>query len=105
MSKCRANAKASLRSSRAITARPSSKGILSRALDAQKAEANVMSQKMIEYNILKREAEANKTLYDSLQTKLKEGQIASGLKSSNIRIVDPALVPTTPARPAKGRNL
>src|SRR5215471_15927353 len=79
--------------------------LLSRALDAQKADANVMSQKMIEYNILKREAEANKTLYDSLQTKLKEGQIASGLKSSNIRIVDPALVPTTPARPAKTRNL
>jgi capsular exopolysaccharide synthesis family protein len=79
--------------------------LLSRALDAQKAEANVMSQKMIEYNILKREAEANKTLYDSLQTKLKEGQIASGLKSSNIRIVDPALVPTTPARPAKTRNI
>jgi capsular exopolysaccharide synthesis family protein len=79
--------------------------LLSRALDAQKADANVMSQKMIEYNILKREAEANKTLYDSLQTKLKEGQIASGLKSSNIRIVDPALVPTAPARPAKTRNI
>jgi capsular exopolysaccharide synthesis family protein len=79
--------------------------VLSRAMDAQKAEANVMSQKMIEYNILKREAEANKTLYDSLQTKLKEGQIASGLKSSNIRVVDPALVPTAPARPAKTRNI
>jgi capsular exopolysaccharide synthesis family protein len=79
--------------------------LLSRALDVQKAETNVMSQKMIEYNILKREAEANKTLYDSLQTKLKEGQIASGLKSSNIRIVDPALVPTSPARPAKTRNI
>jgi len=79
--------------------------LLSRALDEQKAEANVMSQKMIEYNILKREAEANKTLYDSLQTKLKEAQIASGLKSSNIRIVDPALVPTAPARPAKTRNI
>src|SRR5215472_13470524 len=79
--------------------------LLSRALDEQKAEANAMSQKMIEYNILKREAEANKTLYDSLQTKLKEAQIASGLKSSNIRIVDPALVPTAPARPAKTRNI
>jgi capsular exopolysaccharide synthesis family protein len=79
--------------------------VLSRALDGQKAEANAMSQKMIEYNILKREAEANKTLYDSLQTKLKEGQIASGLKSSNIRIVDPAVVPTAPARPAKMRNI
>ena len=79
--------------------------LLSRALDEQKAEANVMSEKMIEYNVLKREAEANKTLYDSLQTKLKEAEISSGLKSSNIRIVDPAMVPTTPARPAKTRNI
>jgi polysaccharide biosynthesis transport protein len=79
--------------------------LLTRALDEQKAEASVMSGKMIQYNILKREAEANKALYDSLQTKLKEAQISSGLKSSNIRIVDPAMVPTTPARPAKSRNI
>jgi hypothetical protein len=79
--------------------------LLGRALDEQKAEANVMSEKMIQYNILKREAEANKALYDSLQTKLKEAQISSGLKSSNIRVVDPAMVPTTPARPAKTRNI
>jgi polysaccharide biosynthesis transport protein len=79
--------------------------LLSRALDAQKAEVNVMSEKMIQYNILKREAEANKVLYDSLETKLKEAQISTGLKSSNIRIVDPAMVPSTPARPAKARNI
>ncbi len=79
--------------------------LLSKALDDQKAEVNVMSGKMIQYNILKREAEANKALYDSLETKLKEAQIASGLKSSNIRIVDPAMVPTTPSRPAKTRNI
>jgi len=79
--------------------------LLSRALDDQKAEVNVMSGKMIQYNILKREAEANKALYDSLETKLKEAQIASGLKSSNIRIVDPAMVPSTPSRPSKTRNI
>jgi capsular exopolysaccharide synthesis family protein len=79
--------------------------LLSRALDDQKAEVNVMSGKMIQYNILKREAEANKALYDSLETKLKEAQIASGLKSSNIRIVDPAMVPSAPSRPAKIRNI
>jgi capsular exopolysaccharide synthesis family protein len=79
--------------------------LLSRALDEQKAEVNVMSGKMIEYNVLKREAEANKALYDSLETKLKEAQISSGLKSSNIRIVDPAMVPSTPSRPAKTRNI
>ena len=79
--------------------------LLSKALDAQKAEVNAMSEKMLQYNILKREAEANKTLYDGLQTKLKEAQISSGLKSSNIRIVDPAMVPSTPARPAKTKNI
>ena len=64
-----------------------------------------MSEKMIQYNILKREAEANKTLYDSLETKLKEAQISSGFKSSNIRIVDPAMIPSAPSRPAKTRNI
>ncbi|HTZ34036.1 MAG TPA: polysaccharide biosynthesis tyrosine autokinase [Methylomirabilota bacterium] len=79
--------------------------LLSRALDQQKAEVALMSEKMIEYNVLKREAEANKSLYDSLQTKLKEAQISQGLKSSNLRIMDPAMVPSTPARPAKTRNI
>ena len=79
--------------------------LLSRALDEQKAEVNAMSEKMIQYNILKREAEANKSLYDSLETKLKEAQISSGLKSSNIRIVDPAVIPSAPSRPAKTRNI
>lgn len=79
--------------------------LLSRALDQQKTETNTMSEKMIQYNILKREAEANKALYDGLQTKLKEAQISSGLKSSNIRVVDPAMVPSSPSRPAKSRNI
>ena len=70
--------------------------LLSRALDEQKAEVNAMSEKMVQYNILKREAEANKELYDGLQTKLKEAQISAGLKSTNIRIVDPAMIPSTP---------
>lgn len=79
--------------------------LLTQALDQQKSEANQMAEKLVEYNILKREAEANKTLYDGMLTKLKEANIASALKSSNIRIVDPAMVPSTPTRPAKARNI
>jgi len=55
--------------------------------------------------MLKRDAEANKSLYDGLLTKLKEAGISSALQSSNIRIVDPAMVPSYPARPAKARNV
>src|SRR6267142_1568853 len=59
--------------------------LLSQALDQQKTEVNQMSERMVQYSILKREAEANKALYDGLLTKLKEAGISAGLRSSNIR--------------------
>jgi polysaccharide biosynthesis transport protein len=80
-------------------------GLLSEALNDQKVEVNLMAQSMVEYNILKREAEASKAMYDGLLTKLNEANIAAGLKSSNIRVVDPAMIPSTPSRPAKSRNV
>jgi polysaccharide biosynthesis transport protein len=79
--------------------------LLSRTLEQQKTEANLMSERMVQYNILKRDAEADKALYDGLLTKLKEAGISSALQSSNIRVVDPAMIPSTPARPAKMRNV
>jgi len=79
--------------------------LLSKALDQQKVEASEMAERLVQYNILTREAEANKAMYDGLLTKLKEADIAVGLKSSNIRVVDPAMIPSTPARPAKTRNI
>jgi polysaccharide biosynthesis transport protein len=79
--------------------------LLAQALEQQKAEVNQMSERMVQYSILKREAEANKALYDGLLTKLKEAGISAGLRSSNIRVVDPAMVPAYPSRPAKSRNI
>ena len=64
-----------------------------------------MAERLVEYNIIKREAEANKTLYDGLVTKLKEVGISAALQSSNVRVVDPAMIPTSPSRPAKARNI
>jgi succinoglycan biosynthesis transport protein ExoP len=80
-------------------------GLLGEALNEQKEEVNQMASNMVEYNILKRDAEGNKTMYDGLLTKLKEATLAAGLKSSNLRVVDPAMVPSTPTRPAKARNI
>jgi polysaccharide biosynthesis transport protein len=79
--------------------------LLQHALDQQKNQAAAMADKMVQYNILKREAEANKQLYDGLLQKLKEAGITAGLRSSNIRVVDPALMPTTPSRPNRSRNI
>ena len=79
--------------------------LLSQALDQQKTDSNDMASKLVEYNVLKHDEEGNKQLYDSLLQKLKEAGITAGLRSSNIRIVDPALTPSFPDRPQKGRNI
>src|SRR5205823_695900 len=60
--------------------------LLTQALDKQKAETNQMSERLVQYNILKRDAEANKQLYDGMLQKLKEAGISAGLRSSNIRV-------------------
>jgi succinoglycan biosynthesis transport protein ExoP len=80
-------------------------GLLQEALDKQKSEANDLAEKLVQYHILQHDAESNKQLYDGLLQKLKEAGITAGLRSSNIRVVDPALVPTSPSRPQKARNI
>jgi len=64
-----------------------------------------LSQKMGEYNILKREVESNKELYESLLKRAKETSVSEELQTSNIRIVDPAEVPKQPLGPNKPRNI
>ena len=79
--------------------------LLQEALDKQKAETNDLAEKLVQYHILQHDAESNKTLYDGLLQKLKEASITAGLRSSNIRVVDPALVPAVASRPQKARNI
>src|ERR1700675_868715 len=79
--------------------------LLQEALDRQKAEANDQSEKLVQYHILQHDAESNKLLYDGLLQKLKEAGITAGLRSSNIRVVDPAFAPASPSRPRRARNI
>jgi succinoglycan biosynthesis transport protein ExoP len=79
--------------------------LLQEALDKQKGEANDQAEKLVQYHILQHDAESNKQLYDGLLQKLKEASITAGLRSSNIRVVDPALAPASPSRPQKSRNI
>lgn len=62
------------------------------------------AQKSVQYNILKRELESNRTLYDSMLNRLKESSIASALRASNVRVVDPAQPAETPYKPSFPRN-
>lgn len=73
--------------------------MLGRALEKQKQEANRLNERAIQYNILKRDVETNRRLYDGLLQKMKEAGISAGLRSGNIRVLDAARVPARPARP------
>src|SRR5215469_15429787 len=75
------------------------------AFEAQKEEANKLNEKAVDYNLLKRDYETNRKLYEELLEKLKQASVSAGLKSSNIRIVDAARVPTSPSTPNIPRNI
>jgi polysaccharide biosynthesis transport protein len=79
--------------------------LLSSAMDKQKQQANQLNESAIEYSLLKRDLETNRTLYEGLLEKLKEAGVTAGLRSNNFRTVDVARVPTTPAEPNVPRNL
>ena len=65
-------------------------------------QAKLVSQqagKAIQYNILKREVDTSRQLYDNLLRKVKEASVASAMSASNIRVFDPATPPRFPSKP------
>ena len=79
--------------------------MLRSALEQQKQQANKLNESAIEYSLLKRDVDANRTLSEGLLEKLKEAGVTAGLRSNNFRIVDAARVPTSPSGPNILRNL
>ncbi len=79
--------------------------LLSVALEQQRNAVNKMNREIIQYNILKREADSSKDIYNGLLTRLKEAGISGGLRASNIRVVDQAEVPKGPVTPNHKMNL
>ncbi len=79
--------------------------LLESAVATQKAEVGKFNQLLIQHNILKREFETNQQLYDSLLQRLKDATVSSGLRATNIHIVDPAMPSANPDRPKKLLNI
>jgi polysaccharide biosynthesis transport protein len=79
--------------------------MLQAAMNKQKQEANQLNESAIEYSLLRRDVESNRTLYEGLLEKLKEAGVTAGLRSNNIKVVDVARIPTGPSEPNVPRNL
>jgi len=78
--------------------------LLARAYETQAGQVSGEAARSIQYNTLKREVDTNRQLYDSMLHKVKEAGIASAIRASNIRVVDPASPPPAPYRPNAGLN-
>ncbi len=77
---------------------------LSSAFNQQRQTVDRLNEDSIQYRYLKRDTDSNKELYDGLLQRLKEAGVAAGLKSSNIRVADQAVVPRAAASPKKTRS-
>ena len=75
------------------------------ALESAKQEALQLASKAVTYDSQKREVDAAKQVLDSLMSRAKQTDVESELKSTNIRIVDPAVVPGGPIRPRTQRDI
>ena len=67
------------------------------ALEGQKNDAYNLRDDLVQYTIRQREFESNRTLYEGLLQRLRAAGIQAGLESSEIDIVDIAMLPATPS--------
>jgi len=74
-------------------------GMLQKAVGETKAEFDRLNARSFEYQSLKREADADKSLYEELVRKIKEAGINAGFQNSSIRIADPARAAIRPVFP------
>lgn len=62
-------------------------------------------QQSVRYNVLAREADTARTIYDGLLQRYRELNASAGIASSNVTIIDRAQVPEQPSSPNVPRNL
>ena len=75
--------------------------------EMEKSKSALVQQRnrSIQYNILQREVDTNRQLYDGLLQRYKEIGVAGGIGTNNISFVDKASLPDVPASPNVTRNL
>ena len=83
----------------------SRESMLQKAVAETKTEFDRLNARSFEYQALKREADADKSLYEELVRKIKEAGINAGFQNSSIRIADPARAAVKPVFPNMKLNV
>ncbi len=64
-----------------------------------------LSDRSVEYNILLRELDTSRQLYDGLLQRYKEVGVTGGVTANNVSLIDRAIAPKTPSSPKLPLNL
>ena len=88
-----------------FSAAKNEEAMLAQQMDATKADVLDQRNRSIKYNILQREVDTNRTLYDGLLQRYKEIGVAGGVGTNNISVIDQAQVPGSPSSPKLLFNL
>ncbi|NMG56298.1 polysaccharide biosynthesis tyrosine autokinase [Aromatoleum aromaticum] len=83
----------------AYQAARSQEAMLQAKMDESKRTVLGVQDRSIQYNILKREVDTNRELYDGLLQRYKEVGVAGGVGVNNVSVVDKAEVPLRPFKP------
>jgi succinoglycan biosynthesis transport protein ExoP len=67
--------------------------------EQQKVVAD-QSSKAIHYDSLKREVDSSRRLYEAMLQRVKQAELATAMRASNVLVVDPAKPPLLPYRPS-----
>jgi polysaccharide biosynthesis transport protein len=81
------------------------KQLLTHAYQQQSGVVSDQSVKEVRYNILKKELDANRDLYQSLLQRMKQASTVAALKASTVRVVSPATPSKSAFRPVLPLNL
>jgi polysaccharide biosynthesis transport protein len=76
-----------------------------RSLTGEVRQATTDLTRLTQYEVLKKEAQVDRDLYDALYAKVKEAGISAASKSSNVHIVNQARVLDHPTRPHRSLNM
>ena len=79
--------------------------VIQKTLSGFENDALDTNRKELKYTILQRNVETNQKLYDTLLSKVKEANITGNIDASNIRITEQAVMPGSPVKPKKKKNL
>ena len=77
---------------------------LQSSLNEAKQAATALGRKGVDYAVLLREAESNRTVYNQLLTREKELRVVANSRTNNVRVVDRGEIPSRPSSPNHRRD-